>query len=86
MTIKEDKKSKMNGLTDEMIKKDPFLMFGFGMIAFRSLLRSLIFLFFIMSLLSLPISIFYYKGANNQDFKPMKGYGAITLGNMGYNS
>ena len=76
----------MKGLSDEMIQNDPFLILGFGMIAFRSLVRALILLFFIMSLLSLPISIFYYKGANNQDFKPMKGYGAITLGNMGYNS
>jgi len=66
--MREDRrKSKMKGLTDEMIEKDPFLSFGFGMIAFRSLLSSLILLFFIMSLLSVPICILYYKGANNKD-------------------
>ena len=55
-------------LNDKQIHEDPFLLLGFGMIAYRNLMWSLVTMFFILSMFSLPIIHIYSKGEGIKEF------------------
>lgn len=68
--------------------KDPYLGYGFGLIAYRSLLETLIIGYFILSCMMYPVSQIYARGGgygrlfeNDQD-----SYAKWSLGNLGYSS
>ena len=68
--------------------KDPFLQYGFGLIAYRSLLETLIIGYFILSCMMYPVSQIYARGGgygrlfeSDQD-----SYAKWSLGNLGYSS
>jgi hypothetical protein len=73
-------------ITEEEKNQDPFLLLGFGMIAYRDLLQTFIVLFFVLSLLMTPALYFYrYGGASGYGDAPSWKTG-FTLGNFGYSS
>lgn len=80
-------KSKNMKISEEESKQDPFLLLGFGMIAYRDLLQTFIVLFTILSLLMTPALYYYryggYNGYGDEDIGWKVGF---TLGNMGYSS
>lgn len=67
-------------ITDEP-NGDPFNFLGFGMVAYRDLLTTLIMLFALLSVFMTPAIAFYRKGGAIPN--PV-GYMSYTLGNMGY--
>ena len=69
-------------LTEEQ-KEDPYNFLGFGMVAYRDLMFTMILLFSFMSVLMLPAMMYYKKGGAITN---AKGFGAFSLGNMGYSS
>ena len=56
------KRAEEKALLKEDFKKDPLGAFGFGLIAYRSSLGSLVFFFFIMSLLISPVVYEFEEG------------------------
>jgi hypothetical protein len=63
-------------------KKDPFLILGEGLYVYRSFLRTTMFLFFQLSIISMPIAYIYATGGSMKDlsvYTPL----AWSLGNMG---
>lgn len=67
---------------------DPFKKLGYGLRAFRKMLRNITFLFFVLTIMMLP-SIYIYskgKGSSNQFKKNQSNLFTFTLGNMGYDS
>ena len=67
-------------------KKDPFLRLGYGLIAYRKLLRSLIVMFFLMSLIMAPAIYIYYKGTGFDQMENATWSARFSLGNLGYDS
>ena len=67
---------------------DPYMQLGTGMMAYRSLLESLIFCFFIMTCLIYPVAQIYAQGDGypiNKDRHTLMST-KYMLGNMGYSS
>lgn len=58
---KSSKKKTKSKVDEEELNQDPFLLLGFGMIAYRDLLLTFAFLFSLLSLIMLPAMI-YYRG------------------------
>ena len=77
------KKKDTMKLSEAEKKEDPFLQLGFGMIAYRDLLQTFIWLFSLLTLFMIPAFYFYnsYDGIQ----KPI-GLAKLSLGNMGYSS
>ena len=50
---------KMATHVDEGADEDPYLLLGFGMIAYRDLMKTLILIFTLFTLLMIPAFIFY---------------------------
>lgn len=71
----------------EDAEKDPFILLGTGMVAYRDLLYTFIWAFFVFSLLSLPVMFgFNQYTAYDNIPKSLAGYEKFSLGNMGYSS
>jgi len=67
--------------------KDPFLQFGFGLIAYRNLLEALIAGFFLLSCLAYPAMQIYKKGQGYDPADPgISKLDRMTLGNLGYST
>ena len=66
-----------------MTKKDPYLRLGFGMISYFNLLYSLICLFSLLTLLSIP-SMLMFSTYHELDGVSNTRYAKYSLGNMGY--
>jgi len=63
---------------------DPFVRYGFGLIAYRNTLFNLMMAFVVFSLLAWPMAATYSSGtAWKEGFST---YGKYTLGNLGYNT
>jgi len=78
------KNDKAKGAVEEdALKKDPYLLLGSGMIAYRDLLFTLTLVFSLLSIIMIPAMLFFnsYKGI----LLP-KPYMAYSIGNMGYSS
>lgn len=60
-------------------------MYGFGIMAYRSTLWSLMMGFFVLSLLAMPI-ILLYKHGEGYINSPSHPFAILTLGNLGYSS
>lgn len=83
---KKDKKQKKKQAViadQEELSQDPFLLLGFGMIAYRDLLLTFVYLFTVLSLILLP-AMLYYKG-HDGILSPLS-FSTWSLGNMGYSS
>ena len=55
-------------LDDKQLHKDPYLLLGFGMIAYRDLMWCLVTMFFILSIFAMPIIDIYSKGDGIKEF------------------
>ena len=63
---------------------DPFVRYGFGLIAYRNTLFNLAMAFVLFSLLAVPMITTYSKG--EAWTIAFSNYGKYTLGNLGYNT
>jgi len=83
----EKKKAQRNKEFDkDMQGVDPFFSLGFGLIAYRKTLFSLMLLFFVMSALTYPILDTYKAGTAIDVNTTTSKYGMYSLANMGYSS
>lgn len=68
-------------------EEDPFDLFGHGIQSYFFMIKNLICLFFILSILSVPIMVSYAMGQtyNSQEDIPIaaKVLGIVSLGNLG---
>lgn len=64
-------------------KEDPFNFLGFGMVAYRDLMVTLIALFTFLTVLMIPTAIMY---GNHEGIINPTTYQRFSLGNMGYSS
>lgn len=80
----QQKQGKKKGfeLSEEQ-KEDPYNFLGFGMVAYRDLMFTLILLFAFLSCLMYPALKFYKAGTG---IPHPKNYDAFTLGNLGYST
>lgn len=67
-------------------EEDPFLKLGVGIVMYRKLLRSLVILFFVLSLMTWPVLSIYKKGGAYGDMVFSSKYAEYSLGNMGFES
>ena len=83
----EKKKSQRNQMVKEDMKGvDPFFSLGFGLIAYRKTLFSLMMLFFVMSSITFPILQTYSSGVAINTNTTTSKFGVYSLANMGYSS
>lgn len=73
-------------ISEEETNQDPFLLLGSGMISYRDLLQTFIYLFAFLSILMLPAVYFYGYGGYHGYGALNIGYERYSLGNMGYSS
>lgn len=76
-------KQKKQKVDKEQLDQDPFLLLGFGMIAYRDLLLTFVILFSFLSLLMGPAMYYYSK--HEGIINPAK-YSVWSIGNMGYST
>lgn len=81
---KTTKRKNQYELTEEQ-KEDPFNFLGFGMVAYRDLMLTLIWLFIVLSVIMLPAA-FIYKGYDAINSPPHSVLSKYSLGNLGYSS
>ncbi len=72
-------------VSEEEKKDDPYLILGFGMIAYRDLLFTMIIIFSILTVVMMPAFFFFQK---YDGIRPaaQKSYVKYSLGNMGYST
>lgn len=75
-------KAKMS-ISDEETRKDPILLLGYGIVAYRNLLKTMTFLFLVLSILVAPIILLYQKGDGYNGYKLVDSYDLMTIGNLG---
>lgn len=71
--------------TDEYIQDDPYLILGYGVNAYFDMLGSLSFMFFCISIFSLPIFYLYGSHRAFSDYRTFQ-IARYTIGNMGGSS
>lgn len=78
-------KKRTQVIEEEERRKDPYLVLGFGMIAYRDMLFTLILLFSVLTVIMAPGMAFFNK---YEGIAPAtaKAYMTYSLGNMGYSS
>jgi len=64
---------------------DPFQTYGFGLVAYRSTIKKLGWVFALFSIIALPIILTYNSGDALSGGHASK-YGWSTIGNLGYNT
>lgn len=68
------------------MEKDPINMLGYGIVAYRDLLYTMIWVFVILSCLAFP-SLYYFSSGNGYgDNLRVTGNEVYSLGNLGYAS
>lgn len=84
---KRSKKAKKKQLSDKASKEEPLAQLGFGIVAYTGMLYYMIWSFGLFSLILAPAFLFYGNGTAYAGLKTaVIGYGAETLGNVGYSS
>jgi hypothetical protein len=81
--MKKQLRKKSNITVDA--EKDPINSLGFGIVAYRDLLYSLIWIFSAFSILMLP-TIYIYQNGSGYAFNEIPGKEIYSLGNLGYTS
>jgi len=81
LKLEQKLKTKMEKAGDPFV--DPFYLFGHGIKSYFLLLKALILIFALISLLFIPVFVFYRKGGA---FEGQSGYAlnSWTLGNLGH--
>ena len=74
----------MNEVMEKRYQADPFLKLGVGIVMYRKLLRSLVLLFLVLSLMTIPVVSIYKDGKGYQDIMFYSKYAEYSLGNMGF--
>jgi len=86
--VKAKKKPKNQAKMDEEeVKKDPFILLGAGMVAYRSLMYTMIWTFLLFTILSVPALYAFssYSGFSQIPVKLQQNE-MYSLGNMGYST
>lgn len=70
-----------------MLAGDPLMQYGYGIVAYRNTLFTLVLAFALFTLLATPSMIFYSRGtAYDISFTNQTGYEVYSIGNLGYSS
>ena len=65
--------------------EDPYEVFGFGIQAYFNMLEILIKLFFLITILMMPVMYIYYEGGAYENMDFLNRFMApITMGNIGH--
>lgn len=85
--VKQRKTQVDSSVWKKKAKPDPIVELGFGMLAYRDILRYMIAFFFVLTLIQLPVMWIYSQG-NGFDLAYLSGglpmYAKLSLGNLGY--
>jgi len=85
LKLAEQKKKKTSGQVLEDANKDPYVKLGFGLIAYRNLMETLIVGFLLLSCIIAPAAMIYRRGGAFGD-SDITAYGKWSLGNLGYST
>ena len=77
-------KQKKPKVSEEDLNRDPYLLLGYGMIAYRDLMLTLICIFALFSALMIPAFIFYTGQAGYGTTDGVGFASAYSLGSFGY--
>lgn len=80
-----NKKPSHLGVEEEEAKKDPYLLLGYGMIAYRDLMLAMIYLFTFFTILTIPATIFFSAHAGYGS-NPNTSWASLSLGSYGYSA
>lgn len=83
---KEKRRAEAKKLAEKDFANDPIGAFGFGLIAYRGTLGSLVAFYFIISLLIAPIIYEYEEGHAINPNITQTAYGIFSIANLGYSS
>jgi hypothetical protein len=83
--MKTKKKAKMS-LSEVETKNDPILLLGYGIVAYRNLLKTLTFLYLGLSILVTPVIMLYQQGDGFNGYNAVTSYDLMTIGNLGQSS
>ena len=79
--------AKVNIKNTEAIKQDPLLQLGYGIVAYRNILWTMIVAFSVFTILSIPSLVIYGQGqAYKFGIAELQGKEHLSLGNLGYSS
>lgn len=84
--FKESKKRNLRNYHDAQDideVKDPFEIYGYGILSYFTLLRSLMGIFGVMTLLNIPLIIYYSQGNYMKQTTGTWGLYTFSLGNIG---
>ena len=85
LKLAEQKKKKTSGQLHEDANKDPYVELGFGLIAYRNLMETLIVGFLLLSCIIAPAAMIYRRGRAFGE-SDITAYGKWSLGNLGYST
>jgi hypothetical protein len=72
---------------DGLQANDPLMLYGYGIVAYRNIIKFLVVVFAILTALSLPMMIMYSQGEGYRlNFGKKAGNEVYSLGNLGYAS
>jgi len=83
LAVQKKKKTSVQVLEDA--NKDPYVKLGFGLIAYRNLMETLIVGFLLLSCIIAPAAMIYRRGDAFGD-SDITAYGKWSLGNLGYST
>lgn len=86
LNIKPKKKAKKSKAHEsDEVKKDPIIQLGFGIVAYRDMLWTMIFMFSLFSLIMYPAISYYGEGEGYGDtLAELMKNEQYSLGNLGY--
>ena len=85
LALQNKRKQKEQATGTDDSNKDPYIRLGYGLIAYRNLLESLIIGFFFLSCLMLPAFEIYRQGDAFSAYDRTE-WGKLSMGNLGYSS
>ena len=85
LKLRKLRQKKTNESVIEDVNKDPYVKLGYGLIAYRNLLETLIVGFTLLSCIIAPVAMIYRRGGafDNND---ITSYAKWSLGNLGYST
>ena len=72
-------------MESDKMKKDPYLIFGLGMINYREMMRMFLYLFILFTVLATPIICIYKNGGTNNN-GALTGLAKYSIANLGFES
>jgi len=72
---------------NSVLSGDPLMQYGYGIVAYRNTLFTMILAFVVFTVLAVPSMVFYSNGsAYNLSFTNKTGNEVYSIGNLGYSN